>query len=253
VLFNFGIQAKWIGFRTNPSDRALRLNEEALLLKLCSSASLDLSTRLFKVVYRESFQPFLDEGGADKKGLRDKTLAILFPKVAQHTLTFFTRDGGIRSLTEQGRFLAVRDCLFRSDSPVWKTSLRDDLLGLIRLGNKESVIYVNTRDFFNLLAQGLEQGIDIASKEEIVTILSDRKLAQCLWETVTSRRIQYRMRIAFLRARQSFIRNGVPEALVPLTDDLRSRLREEELKAKPENSQQIEPLSGQASTAVVPD
>jgi hypothetical protein len=112
---------------------------------------------------------------------------------------------------------------------------------------------VNTRDFFNLLAQGLEQGIDIASKEEIVTILSDRKLAQCLWETVTSRRIQYRMRIAFLRARQSFIRNGVPEALVPLTDDLRSRLREEELKAKPENSQQIEPLSGQASTAVVPD
>jgi hypothetical protein len=46
---------------------------------------------------------------------------------------------------------------------------------------------------------------------------------------------------------------GVSEALLPLTDDLRPRLREEELKAKPENSQQAEPLSGQASTAVDPD
>jgi hypothetical protein len=94
---------------------------------------------------------------------------------------------------------------------------------------------VNARDFFNLLAQGLEHAIDVASKEDIVTMLSDGELAQCLWEAVTSREIQYRMPIAFLRARQSFIRNGVPEGLMPLTEDLRSRLREEELKAKPEN------------------
>jgi hypothetical protein len=249
----YGQAMYWIGFRTNPSDKALRLNEEALLSQLCSSASLDLSTKLFEVVYPESVQPFPDEGGAEKKELRDKIVAILFPKAAQHAVTFFTRDSGIRSLTEHGRFLAVRYCLFRPDSPVWKTSLRHDLFGLIRRGSKDSVIYVNAQDFFNLLAQGLGQGIDIASKQDIVTILSDGKLAQCLWQTVTSQGIQYRMRIAFLRARQSFIRNGVPEALMPLTEDLRSRLREEELKAKPENSQQAEPLPGQDSTAVDPD
>jgi hypothetical protein len=72
-------------------------------------------------------------------------------------------------------------------------------------------------------------------------------------QTVTSRGIQYRMQIAFLRARQSFIRNGVHEALMPLTDDLRSRLREEELKAKPLNSQQSEPLPGRASAPIDPD
>jgi hypothetical protein len=112
---------------------------------------------------------------------------------------------------------------------------------------------VNARDFFNLLAQGLEQGIDVASKKDIVTILSDGKLAQCLWENVTSRGIQYRMRITFLRARQSFIRIGVPEKLMPLTEDLRSRLREEELKAKPESSQPAESLLGEGSTAADPD
>jgi hypothetical protein len=87
-----------------------------------------------------------------------------------------------------------------------------------------------------------------------VTILSDGKLAHCLWgNRYLARGIQYRMRIAFLRARQSFIRNGVPEVLMPLTEDLRSRMREEELKAKPENSQQAEPLLGEASTTVDPD
>lgn len=249
----YGQVTYWIGFRTNPSDKALRQNEGVLLVKLCSAATQELATELFEVVYPESVHPFPDEGGAEKKELRDKISAILFPKAAQQAVTFFTRDGGIRTLTEPSRFRAVKYCLFRPDSLVWKKSLRDQLFALIRTGNKDFVIYVNARDFFNLLAHGLEHGIDVASKEDIVTILSDGELAQCLWEAVTSRGIQYRMRIAFLRARQSFIRNGVPEVLMPLTEDLRSRLREEELKAKPENSQQAEPLLGEPSTTVDPD
>jgi hypothetical protein len=249
----YGQATYWIGFRTNPSDKALRQDESALLVKLCSAASEELASGLFEVVYPERIQPFPDEGSAEKKELRDKILAILFPRAAQHAVTFFTRDGGIRSLTEPTRYLAVKYCLFRPDSPVWNTSVRDQLFALIRTGKKDSVTYVNARDFFNLLAQGLEQGIDVASKKDIVTILSDGKLAQCLWENVTSRGIQYRMRITFLRARQSFIRIGVPEKLMPLTEDLRSRLREEELKAKPESSQPAESLLGEGSTAADPD
>jgi hypothetical protein len=173
----------------------LRQDEGVVLVKLCSAASDELAAELFEVVYPESIHPFPDEGGAAKKELRNKISAILFPKAAQQAVTFFTRDGGIRSLTEPSRFRAVKYCLFCPDSPVWKTSLRDRLFGLIRRGNKDSVIYVNARDFFNLLAQGLEQGIDVASKEDIATILSDGELAQSLWEAVTSRGIQYRMRI----------------------------------------------------------
>jgi hypothetical protein len=249
----YGQATYWSGFRKNPSDKHLRLNEETLLLKLCSSASQDLSTHFFEQVYPESVQPFPDEAGAEKKELRDKSLPILFPKAAQEAIAFFSRDGGIRSLTERGRFLAVRYCLFRPDSPVWKTSLRDNLFELICRGRKDFVIYVNARDFFNLLAQGLEHGMEAASREDLVAILSNGELAQCLWETVTSRGIQYRMQIAVIRARQTFIRNGVPEARMPLTDDLRLRLREEELKARPENAQRTETPHGEDSTAADPD
>jgi len=79
----YGHTSYWFGFRTNPSDKALRLEEETVLLKLCSAASEDLSTSLLEVVYPESVQPFPEEGGAEKKELRNKILAILFPKAAQ--------------------------------------------------------------------------------------------------------------------------------------------------------------------------
>jgi hypothetical protein len=43
-----------------------------------------------------------------------------------------------------------------------------------------------------------------------------------------SRGIQYRMQIVFIRARQSLVQNGIPEAILPLTDELAVRLKEEE-------------------------
>ena len=222
----------WMGFRKNPTDKALRKNEEALLLKLCSSASQDLSTRLLLLVYPEiGMQPFPDESGTEREELRDKSLGILFPKAAKEAIAFFAKDGGIRSLTEGGRFLAVRYCLFRPDSPIWTTSLRDELFGLIRTGRKDFIPYVNTRDFFDLLARGLERGMDAARKEDLVAILSDGALAQCLWETVTSRGIQYRMQIAAIRNRQLLISSGgVSEEAMPLTDELKLRMKEAEGK-----------------------
>jgi hypothetical protein len=64
----YGQATYWIGFRTNPSDKALRQDEGALLVKLCSAASEELASGLFEVVYPERIQPFPDEGSAEKKG-----------------------------------------------------------------------------------------------------------------------------------------------------------------------------------------
>lgn len=222
----YGQASYWIGFRANPSDKQLRLKEEALLTKLCSMASPELSAKLFEVVFPSGDQPFADERTAELKNLRGKCLAIIFPKAAKEAVGLFARDGGIRSLNEPNRFLAARNCLFLPDSPVWTTDLRNELFGLIRRGRETSVAYANARDFFHLIAQGLGQGMDGVGKQDIVAILSDGELAQCLWDVVTSRGIQYRMQIAFIRDRQLLIESGVSEALMPLTDDLRSRLRD---------------------------
>jgi hypothetical protein len=249
----YGQISYWIGFRKNQHDKALRGQEEKFLLKLLSSAPPALSLELLEVVNPRTWHPDIDEAAIMRQELRDNCAAIAAPKAAREAITFMTRDGGIQSLTERGRFSAVKTCLLRSDSPIWKTPLRDELLELVRTGREDFVVFTNVRTYFMLLIEGIERGIDSIEREEIAGVLADEVFVRCLWETVTSRGIQYRMQITFLRARQSFIRNGVPEALMPLTDDLRSRLREEELKAKSQNSQRAEPLPGQASTAVDPD
>ncbi len=56
-------------------------------------------------------------------------------------------------------------------------------------------------------------------------LVSDEAFVKCLWGTVTSREIQYRMRMTFLQGRRVLIQNGVPEAFLPLTDELEQRLK----------------------------
>jgi len=225
----------WIAFRRNPGDKALRGLEEALLLKLLSSATDALATELFEIITPKAFHPeVLAEAAPERRALTSNCMAILGPKVAREAITFMTRAGGIQSLSERGRFPAVKYCLFNHGSAIWSSNLRNQFLELIRGGREDFTIYVNVRDFFNLLVQGLEWGVDSIGREEIAALLRDEALVQSMWETITARGIQYRLQITFIRARQSLIQNGISEAALPLTDDLRSRLSEEELREGPQ-------------------
>jgi len=224
----YGQASYWIGFRKNQNDKALRDQEETLLLKLLSSAPPTLSTELLEVVSPQTWHADLDEGGARRQELREKCATIVAPKAAREAITFMTRDGGNQSLTERGRFSAVKSCLFLPDSLIWKTPLRDELLESVRRGREDFVIYANVRAYFDLLIDGLEHGMDSIGRKEIAAVLANEAFVRCLWETVISRGIQYRMQINFLRARQSLINNGIPEAALALTEELQSRLKEEE-------------------------
>jgi hypothetical protein len=232
----YGQASYWIGFRKNASDNALRDKEEALLLKLLSSASDELSTDLLEVMLRHFWHPEVDEGFAQKKILQSKCEAIAGPKAAKEAINFFTREGGIKSLYEIGRFRAVKYCLLNPESPVWRAPLQDILLELIRKGRDEFVIYENVRDFFTLLVQGLQGGVDTVARKDIVAVLSDRTFVQRLWETVTSRGIQYRMQIAFIRSRDALIENGIPAASLPLTEELSLRAKESKNQSNQQDS-----------------
>ncbi len=227
----YGQASYWIGFRKNQNDNVLRDQEETSLLKLLSSASPTLSIELLEVVNPQTWSPDIDGAGTKRQELRDKCVAIAAPKAAREAITFLTREGGVQSLTERGRFAAVKHCFFRPDSPIWKPGLRDELFELVRRGREDFVIYTNVRDYFSLLTSGLENGLDSIGRDDIAGVLSDEAFVRCLWETVTSRGVQYRMQINFLRARQSLIQNGIPEAALPLTDELQLRLKEEESRS----------------------
>jgi hypothetical protein len=221
----------WIGFWRNPSDKALRAEEEVLLLKLAASASTILSTELFESIFPENVFPGIDESTAPRATLRQKCLAVVFPRAAEEAIDFFLRDGAINSLNEGGRFFAVECCLFQPDSPIWKTGLKRKLIEIVRSGCENSVAYVNIRDFFSLLVQGLESGIDSIRREDIAKVVSSNgDFVHCIWETIISRGIQYRMQISFIRGRESLIQTGVPEESLPLTQDLRSRIADEKLR-----------------------
>lgn len=223
----FDQASHWIGFRKNAADRCERDREEELLLKLLSSASDQLSSEILELVLPDSGD-FIEDGTLNlRRALREKCEAKVAPKAAKEAIEFMARDGAIRSLTEHGRFPAVEYCLFHPRSPVWRTSLREDFLGLIRRGRVEQIIYTNVRDFLDLLVDGLKRGIDSIGPQEIEKLLLDEEFVRCLWETVISREIQYRMLITFIRARRSLIENGASAAALPLTEALQSRQEEE--------------------------
>jgi hypothetical protein len=219
--------AYWIGFRRNASDAALREREEELLLKVLGSASSALSTELFEPIYAKNTFPDVNETTAPRAALREKCLAIVYPKAAEEAIDFFRRDGAINTLFEGNRFFAVKCCLFKPDSPIWRHGLQGKLIEVVRSGRQDLVAYVNVRDFFRILVQGLETGIGWIQREDVAKTLSNEEFVQSVWETIIARGIQYRMQISFIRGRELLIQKGVREELLPLTQELRARVSEE--------------------------
>lgn len=209
-------------------------------------ASPSMSLELFEVIFPEGQDLYFEEGAAQRTALSDKCLAILGPKVAKEAIEFFGRKGGIQNLSEAGRFRPVKYCLFYPNSPIWKSSLRNDLLERVRKGLEDFDAFVNVREYFNLLLKGLTHGLDSVAREDIVSLLGDYEFVSLLWQTVTSRGIQYRMQSAYLKARQTLINYGAPDSILLLTEELQSRLKEEKAQNSPssEGVAQAVPSSG---------
>jgi len=241
----YGQSTYWIGFRKNPSDEQLREQERTLLPKLAKSASGPLCLELFEIVSPTAWEidPSEESLVKLKRALRESCLSVIAPKAAEQAVGFLSRQRSVRSLSERGRFISIKRCLFQPDSIVWKTELRSRLFEWIEKGCVDLATYENVRDLLSLLAQGLERGVDIVSREDISKILVDNEFVQRVWEVATSRPIQYRMRSLFLRARSLLIKNGSPEHLLRLTDELASRLAEEKAQKR-----QGEPLPDSQST-----
>lgn len=223
----FGQISYWIAFRRNPSDKLLREREESSLLNILKAASGLLSAELLEVFLPQHYYPELGEGVAERKALRAKCMDILAPLAARETLNFLTRPGGIQSLAEQGRFTGIKYCLLNLESPMWKEPLYSELLDLLNRGQKEPVIFENACNLLNFLLKEQVPDIGPIPSRNVKTVLSNETLARSLWKTVTSKGIQYRMRINFIRVREALLQIGIPESSLPLNEELAARLKEQ--------------------------
>lgn len=229
----FDQSSHWIGFRKNNADLQQRKLEEKLIFKLLSSASTEQSVGIYEQVLPERWDFDMGDGTLPmRRALRGECEKLVAAKAAEEAIGFMIREGAIHSLTEQGRFTGVKHCLFQSCSPVWTSNLRNKLLAIIRKGRTDPTIYFNVRDFFDLIVYGLERGIDSVGPRDISSLLSDERFVSTLWRTVTSRKIQYRLQMTFIQARQSLIKAGASELVLPLPEELQSRLDEEASRQK---------------------
>ncbi len=223
----------WIGFRKNKADSQQRKLEEKLILKLLSSANTEVSVEIYEQMLPDRWDFDMGDGTQPmRKALRAKCVELVAPKAAEEAIGFMTREGAVHSLTEQGRFAGVKHCLFQDRSLVWTSKLRNKLLATIRKGRTDPTIYFNVRDFLDLIVYGLERGIDSVGPRDVSNLLSDEKFVRTLWRTATSRKIQYRLQMTFIQARQSLIRAGASESALPLPEELQSRIDEETTKQK---------------------
>jgi hypothetical protein len=233
----YGQVSYWIGFRKNANDLKMREYEEASLVKVTSSANSEPAIELLEIVDAKNWEADFGDGVRElRRDLGHRLTEIVAPAAAREAVSFITREDGVRNLGEAGRFPAVKACLFRASSPIWTTVVRPKLLSVVQGWEKDSITYTNVRDLFDLLIRGLESGIDSVNRSDIATFLQDHELVRFLWDAATSKQIQYRLQIRYLRARQELIQNGIPADLLPLRDELQLRLIEEESRKENPNA-----------------
>jgi KAP family P-loop domain len=227
----YGQVGYWIGFRKNTNDLKLREREEASLVKLALSVDDATALELLEIVDASNWDVDFGDGVIElRKAFGGRLTEIIAPAAAREAVNFIIREDGVRNLSEAGRFSAAKACLFRSSSPIWTSEVRPKLLVVIQGWKEDSAINANVRDLFDLLIRGLENGVDSVNRSDIATFLRDHDLVKSLWEAVTSKTIQYRLQITYIRGRQQLIQNGIPEELLPLSEELRLRLLDDESK-----------------------
>lgn len=226
----YGQAFYWYEFRTNPADKLLRDQEKAFLLNLLSKSQGPLAQELLDVLHPWHFssidfdKPATAEG---KSTLNNELIAIIAPRVAEQSIELMQQTDGIRGLSEKGKFLALKYCLLHPNSPMWSTSLWEKLVQEIRNGQKDLVAFRNSRDLMELIVEGLQHKLEISLYAGTTTIVAKQKFIGELWGTVISRQIQFRLQIRFIRWREVLLQAGVPEAVLPLTEDLKARLEME--------------------------
>lgn len=222
----YGQISAWIGFRKNSSDVRLREIEEKVLLEAADSANNTISCELLPLLNSQQPLPELGEGSTERLALQKKCIEVLGPKASLEAVSFVNKAQGINSLRERGRYDGVRFCLFNSASPVCTSDSSKALIALIKSGRDNDTIYDNAQELFIILTDALEHQSDVVSRHESSLILRNHPFVKTLWETVTFRTIQYRMQIAYLRGRKRLIEVGVPEDLLPLSEELQARMKE---------------------------
>jgi hypothetical protein len=225
--------AYWIGFRRNHADEMQREKEEQMLIRILDSVSGELSMAILENLMPDRWDIDMGDGTIPmKKSLREKCYNLVAPKAAKESLKFLVRDGGMRNLSERGRFHGAKYCLFDPSSPLRKGDLRDEFLALIRGGLDSHTAYVNAREYLEMWVSGLQSdaGLESVGNAKLIELVKDEEFVRCLWQTATSRKIQYRMQMSFIQARQSLIGAGASEDALLLNEELRTRVQEEDAR-----------------------
>jgi len=221
----------WDDYSLHKSGREVREQEKSFLLNLVSKAPPSHSQALLEVLHPWDFSnPDFDTPATSdaKRALESELTAAIAPRVAEQGIELMQQPDGIRRLCEKGKFVALKYCLLHPDSPLWKSSLWQKLVQEIRKGQNDVIAFRNSRDLMELIVEGLQHKLDIPISSGHTTIASNQDFIGELWKTVITRQIQFRLQIRFIRWRQILVRAGVPEAVLPLTEELRARLAMEQ-------------------------
>lgn len=212
----------WIGFRKNPPDAAMRDAELALIKRLARIAAPATGIEIFETLNPSYSYPDIIEGGDQRRKATEELTRILAPHVMDAAVSSLRTPGGIRRVSEPKRFRSIVELLFTPSSMLWKER-RTEVLELIRSGHDDLTVYENCREYLLLLEDAFEYRSQIISFNWAEALAKDREIVEAIWKIATSRPIQYRMQIAYLRTRQKLISYGADEGILPLNEELSNR------------------------------
>jgi len=222
----WGQYSVWIAFRTNSTDAALRDAELVLIKRIVSFADPATAIEIFEILNSNNSPRDMSEGSGTRQNVANELAGIVARYVLDAAVESLQKEGGIRRLSEPGRFRSIVKSLFDPFSILW-TQRRTDVLAVIRSGYDDRSVYENIREFLLLLDEAFQLRSQIVSFEWAKSLAKDLEIVEAVWEIATSRPIQYRMRSAYLRARHMLINHGADERMLPLNEELSARHAEQ--------------------------
>jgi hypothetical protein len=155
-----------------------RYAERTLVLDLLNSAEQQVDP----TAYVEALHPWDAWGDVFFAPGQQKLTEQLRNEYVMRVITNDKSPQRIRWLREHGKHAAEKYCLLSGQSPVWQTGMKSTLIETVRAGQTDNIIFVNCKEFFDMILYGANTGLDYVTREDCVSILKDELFISVLWQ-----------------------------------------------------------------------
>lgn len=212
------VALKWAHFHTNPSDKAARLSEKAVLAEWLAAVGDDTFISLTDLINRRD-DPF-DQ--PQRRALKDDLLDESKERLAILALSKLAVLDGFREFFDHARNAAMRPLLFDPVGPIWTGGGAARTAEVLATAPDDRTVQENAR-LWLVLACCAQKGEFEVDGATVSAFMGATDPVPTLWAAAVAGQLQFRMLFDTRKLRDELISFGAEETALPVPDWLQDQ------------------------------